>query len=640
MTDPFYFGPPELRPKRVLTELPLSERPEHVDPPNQVRPEDITRLFDGFAFEINRATALINEVEPRAKRLFVPVDPDAVQVRAALRRKIPGSNGDQIPFDLYKDLLDFRVKTARKLKIEVVSELTGDLLTDGAKIKKYLRTGQKGMSSWDEFLLTMEQFTLWFLLNQLLGTFSSVEHQEVCAAKSPPGTEIGPITLRQAIAMAAMMLILGMREDHVILAVSAPADALKIPPVDIINRARRLSQSDLHREVTEIVGASDHQIIIDYADQYVGRNPVGYEDWIAYRDLRHIREYTVTTYVHSHQYSKEYNTLLDYSFEGIHTTPIADGGNAFINGALGIPRRGTTVEYSGINDMPPAHYVALANQLAMIDKNISSIAGVLTSGFSLDLLCCVGRFLGKNDIHRLRKIRTVLQAAYNFSSAKSIQINSPGNVLDFAVYAIQQEVIAFAQRYFDKVLNDILKWTSETNDETWQDLFACPLIEDLMLQILGAIGRFRDEIFKMIDQFIGQSYTFGEGVQQRWGLIYDARRIRTLISIIDGILATIEACADLEDAFNVDDPTSTDPSENPNIYSGVPQPLVLPETVIAKFFANPNPVIRGENMRPIPPVGRIVSSGEPATINNFREICRGILPDELLAAVFKSKESA
>lgn len=640
MTDPFYSGPQQPKVERRLTELPLTQRPEHVRPPNQLTPKDVTDLFDGFAFAINRATALIQAVEPRASKLFIPVDPDATAVRAALRRKLPGSNGDQIPFSLYKDMLDFRVKTARKIKLEIASELTGDVVADAAKIKKHLRTGGKGLSSWDEFILTMEQFALWFLLNQLQGTFSSVEHQEVCVAKSPPGTETGPVMLRQAIAMAAMMLILGMREDHVMFAVRAPADAMNIPPVDIINRARRLTQSDLHREVTEIVGASDHQLIIDYADNYIIRHATDYEDWIAYRDLRHIREYTVVTYVHSHQYSTEYSTLLDYSFEGVHTVPVGSNGNPFINGALGIQRRGTTVQYTdGILDIPPEHYVALANQLAMIDRNISGIAGVLTNGFTLDLLCCVGRFLGKHDIEFLKRLRTIMQAAYNFLATKSIQVNSPANVMDFVVAAIQQSMIAFAQRYFQKIAKDVLKWASKTDDKTWESLFVCPLIEDLVIQALNAIAQFQAEIYRMIEQFIGQSFGFNDGVYTRWGHMYDAKRVKTIIAIIDGLIASIEACANLENG-GIPETEPQNPGENPAVYAGIPQPLVLDSTIQAKFFSNPNPIARKENERPIPAVGRIEAPGDVTSTRNFREICRGIIPDEFIASILRSQESA
>lgn len=638
MNDPFYSGPKAPKVERRLVEAPLESRPTDQDADKgKITQKKVTALYDAFGYEINRATALIRAVEPRAKKLVIPVDADAVGVRAAIRRKMEGASGVEIPFDLYKDMLDWRVKTARKMKFEVVSELTGDTLTDATKIKKYLKTGGRGLSQWEEFLLSMEQFALWFLLNQLLGQFSCVEHQEVCAAKNPPATEVGPVQMRHAIAIAAMMLIMGMQEDHVMRAVQAPADALKIPSVDIINRARALTKTDLHRELNEIVGASDPQLIIDYCDNYIARHPIGYEDWMAYRDLRNIREYTVTTYIHGHQFSKEYSTLLDYSFEGQHTTPLPSGPG--LGGFLGVPGRRAVVQYADTTtDMPPEHYVALTNQLSDVDRNISMIAGVLTNGYALELLCCVGRFLGREDIERLKRMRTILQVAYNFQTNGIAALADPANVMDFVVTAVQQALLAFAERYFDKVAKDMLGWVGSTDEHTWQDLFACPLIEDLVLQVLGAVSRLRDQIFELIRQFTGRAFSFGDNVYKRWGMVYDARRLKTIMAIIDRLLAAIEACANLDRGGGDGGENDPNPGEDPTVYDGVPQPLKLPPEVIQKFFPNPNPVVRPDGLRPVPPVGRIQTPGDPSDTRNFREICRGILPDELLEAVLKQRE--
>jgi len=635
--DAFYAGPSEPKPERQLRELPLSQRPADSAPPEGiVTQQQVTDAFDALGYQINRATALIRSVEPRAKKLFIPVDRDATNVRQALRRRYEGSTGDQISFDMYKDMLDLRVKLARKMKFEIVGELTGDVLSDGVRIKRFMKTGGKGLSSWDEFLLGLEQFALWMLLNQLLGNFSSAEHQECTAAKEPPGTETGPIQMRQAIAIAAMMLILGLQEDHVMFAVQQPADALGVPPIDIINRARRLTKTDLHRELVDVIGASDPQAIIDYCDTYVANHPTGYEDWLAYRDLRIIRETSIITYYHAHQYSKEYSTLLDFTSESQHTTPLPSLG---VSGILGVGPRATVAQVNPAEiAMSQNHFDAIVNQIAGIDRSLSSIAGVLTSGFTLDVLCCIGRFLGKEDIARLRRLRSVLAVAQNLiNKGVSLTLATPMNVLDIVVSALQQELITFVERYFDKVGNDVIGWVGGTDSQTWDDLFACPLIEDLLVNVVGAIGKLQDRLFHLVREFTGRAYDLHDGVYRRWGTMYDARRLQAIISILDRLISAIEACA-TDDAPGGDG-TGNDPNpgDDPTVYDGVPKPLQLPPEVIEKFFRNPNPVLRAEGSRPIPPVGTISGPGDAVPAKNFRDICRGILTDELLDSIAKAR---
>ena len=636
--DPFYDGPQTPKPERQLRELPLSQRPEATGPTGVVTGAQVRDVFDALGYEINRATALINAVEPRAKKLFIPVDRDATNVRQAIRRRVPGSTGDQIPFALYKDMLDLKVKLARSMKFEIVGELTGDILSDGVKIKRFMKTGGKGLSSWEEFLLSREQFGLWMLLNQLLGNFSCVEHQEVCAAKNPPGTETGPVTMRHAIAIAAMMLILGLQEDHVMFAVQQPADALGVPPVDIINRARRLVQTDLHRELTETIGASDPQAIIDYCDNYIARNPIGYEDWFAYRDLRQIREYAVITYYHAHQYSKEYSTLLDFTSVAKHTTPSPSLG---FSGLLGVGPRAVVENVDPANTiaLPQFHYDAMVNQVAGIDRSLASIAGVLTSWYSLDALCCIGRFLGNEDVKRLKRLRSVLAIAQSvITNGLAANVNDPGTVMDMIISALEQELITFLERYFDKVATDVIDFMGETDSDTWNDLFNCPLIEDLLVYIVNAIQKFQEKLFSYVRNFANKTFGFHDRIYRRWGELYDARRLQTIISILDRLIAAIEVCADLEEPG--DDGGGTEqpnPGDDPGVYTGVPQPLVLPPDVIQKFFRNPAPVLRPDGARPIPPVGQGGNLGDPVSTKNFRDICRGILPDELLDAIAKGR---
>jgi hypothetical protein len=633
--NPFYKGPSAPKPRRTLEEAPLSERPQHAsENTTQVQSEDLRKLFDAFGFQINRATALLRELAPRVSKLSIPVDVNATAVRAAVRRRLQGTDGSSIPFSLYKDMIDYRVKTARKITHEIAGELTGNALADAQVIRKYMKSGGRGYSAWEEFLLSMEPFLLWMLFTQLQGQFTCVEHQECTVAKEPPGTEVGPTQMRNAIAVAAMMLIMGLQEQHVLFAVQQPAGNLGIPPVELINRARKLLDTDLHREVNQIVGASDPELIIAYCDEYIGRHTEAYLEWIAYRDVLHTRERTTTIYIRSHQYSKEYSTLVDYAFESVHETPIA--GTGLFGGA-----GRTSVQYVGMEpiNVSTQQFGAFVNELKAVDRTLSSIAGVLTSGFGEDLLCCVARFLGAEDVKRLRKIRHVLRVARGFM-ANGLNMADPFSILDMALDQIQQQVMALVGRYFDQFGRDILSWVGDTDGTDWDSLFNCPLIEDLIVTALGAVRGLQDRIMEMVQQFMGRTFGFHNRIYSRWGNALDLRRVDTLLAILEGLISDIERCARLGDGDGTTPTPAPNPGENPSVWSGVPRPLNLPPEVVQKFFGNTNPVLRQPGQRPIPPVGTIISaSNVQASGRNFQDICRGILPDELIASIERKRSA-
>lgn len=621
--DPFYKGPAEPTPTRRLEEAPLSERPQHTDTSQQITQEDLAGLFDGYAHQINRATALIQAVLPRAQKLSIPVDVNATALRAAVRRRLQGSDGSSIPFDLYKDMVDFRIQSARKITYQISGELTGNVLGDANVIRKHMKSGGKGLSPWEDFILSMQPFLLWMMFTQLQGQFTCVEHREACAAKDPLGTETVPTQLRYAISIAAMMLILGLQEEHVLFAVQQPAGNLGIPPIDIINRARKMVKTDLHREMTEMLGANDHELIIAYCDEYIARNSDGYMDWLAYRDLLHTRERASVIYIHGHQYSQEYSTLLDYGYESKHTTPVARSGSVVLPGA--------SPQYVS---MGADGFGAFINELKGVDRTLSSIAGVLTSGFGEDLLCCLARFLGAEDVKRLKRIEHVLRVARAIAT-NGINIADPFSILDAALHQIEQQIMALIGRYFDQFGSDILGWIGKTSGGTWDTLFNCPLIEDLLANALSAVGSVRSRIYELAQQFMSKTFDFHHRIYTRWGSMYDLRRLDILLAILIGLIQEIERCATLGGPGDGTTPTpAPNPGENPTVWSGVPKPLILSPEVVHKFFSNPLPVRRDAGLRPIPPVGTIVtSSNTQASGRNFQEICKGILPDELIAAV-------
>ena len=109
MTKPFNNRPEEPELRRRLREVPFQQR---VAEGRAVDEEDITEadlrdLFDGFAYQTNRATALLREIEPKLAKMSIPILPDAIDVKNAVRRRMKiRHDPTEIPFDLYKNMFD------------------------------------------------------------------------------------------------------------------------------------------------------------------------------------------------------------------------------------------------------------------------------------------------------------------------------------------------------------------------------------------------------------------------------------------------------------------------------------------------------------------------------------------------------
>jgi hypothetical protein len=623
--DPFYTGPKDPIRQRELREdpLPAPERLSEETINVQIVPEDVKVLFDGFGTQINRATALLIEVTKLAEKLTVPVDADAVQLRAAVRRRDPNSDGSVITFDLYKDMVEFTIKSGRGLSFEVIGEFSGELQTDANKINRHIKSGGKGLSSWEEFLLYADQWLILFMLNRLIDLFQTHEHKECTVAKDPPGVEDPPLQLRMALATAAIMLILGMQEKDVVLASTMAGDALNIPPTDLINRAKRLEKTDLDRALTEMVGASDHILITRYVETYIGQHPEGYESWFAYTDLKRLREDAKTTYVYAREYSAEHRMLMDYSYSSKHTQPTP----GFFGQLAGVQ-----VVMTG------SHYQVLTSKLAGIDLGITAIASTMTSQFAMDVLCCLARFFGRQGLKTLKKIRALLAVMANGMAGNlNLMLMEPWGVLDWVVSAVLQGAVHFVEGIFSKAIAGVSDWVDLRRPEQWEALYQCPLIADLLDFIIRAIARLRNIMFNMVNRYIGNVNWKYQGMFRRWGTIYENRRLRTIVGILDRVIQTIEICSDVKgDGSDVIPPF--DPGDDPTLEELSPPRLALPAEVVDQFFKNDTAFVpRGDGLRPFPPVNKTFTSADDSeSVQNFRELCHGILPDSLIAAVNRS----
>lgn len=625
MTDPFAGAPADPTTERELVESVAPKPVQTQEQKDQLGPSDdqLKTLFDGFVYQINRATALLKTVEPEAQKLSVPVDIDAVQVREAIRRRAPGNDGSTIPFDLYKDMIEFYIQSGRKVSFEILGELTGDIGTDAQKIKKYVKSGGKGLSAMEEFLLYADKWLILFMLNRLIGQMQGQEHRECTAPKTPQGTEEGPIGVREQLAAAALMLILGLEDKHVIFATQM-INGDRPPPVDFIHKARATKMDELGRAFIEAQGAQDHVLITGYADNYISRHPIGYESWMAYRDLKNMREDAAITYVHAREYSKDHQLLMDYEYKGKHTDP----GVGFFGRLAGVQVMTTP--------MTAVHYNALATKLIGLDVGTSSIAQVLTSGIGADIICCLARFLSRQDVKRLKKIRHMLAVA---DAAMGGGLNSqmdPLSLMDYITQALIQQAVTYVERIFDQAVLDVQDWFLAKDSKDWDALYECPLIMDLIDLVMQAIHRLKAIIHNMISKYLGNITANYQGIFRRWGSLYDMRRGGTILSVLDAIIANIEMCADFRDKpGDGGDSVPPDPADDPGLTNLGPKPLHLPADVVERFFkTNQKPIPRGPGFRPIPPLGTVLTSTDMNDTNrNFRELCHGIIPDALLDAV-------
>lgn len=594
--------------------------------------EEVEALFNRTAFVANKANILVKAIEEAADKYFIPVGGEELEVRAAVSRKSADSkDGSKISFDLFKDAVKFCLQVKKDMEQNVVLSqqiTTGSVLQ--RRIKKIrarasllVQTGTEPDDNMLEMLLS-QFITLW-IAHELMKPFEAMtDHLQLAQTwveKESGGSE-AQIAMAILIGLAMQLLIMGLNDDAMEYYLDKAAGG-KFPSgftaKDLVAKARGLEPMQVHRYAELNAGLNDYEVILRYAFDFLGATiDPGYDMWTSYVDVINMRSvaqnmwvqaphYSVSHAIVSQQFTKGKKNPRNWDKQPKGSRIVAfNGGHGAESSALD---KGTfnifDVNNSGSDlfeilfkshiadslvPMSPASFAARKQAIEGLNDNLDLIAQVLSSDFAIRVACCLGRFLGKLDPSVLKSIKALLEGllrAYRFDFGQVLK-----SLLDSLVSPNFEEVLAMlAMQQIDEIFGKLIDKVVGLFGEDMLALQCCPLVGEMIDQVLSGILRLEAELKGAVKIFLGkllESISTGKkNIELRFEQRYEERTIRKMILILDAVINAanaFEACGEenklyspLPDAIRADITLPTiriDENEKTNYFtSALPRQL-------------------------------------------------------------------
>lgn len=601
---------------RVLTEI-SRVRSSLSTAPSPILMEE---HFNKTSKVANKANALAEAISVAASKYFIPVDSNALDVVAAVKRKSADSpDGLRISFDLFKDAVECMQRQRKATEEEIVLsariEPASVLEKRIRKLRARISLEMSGDEPDDDLLeMLVSQFILLFLAHELMRPFEELLAHlplaQTWVEKSQGSSEV-QILISTLIGLAIQLIIMQVNDDlmETYLA-QAAGDSLPkgITTKDIISQARSLNQIRSIDLATQLSGINDYETILRYATDFLEKTTdPGYEMWTAYVDVVQMRYVAQSMWVYAPFYSvphalyaesktiRRINRKVDNSSER---------NRLLVEKAL----------LEGLFPMANASYLAREDVLDKLDDNLNLIAQVLSSDFVMEVACCLGRVLGKVPVGSLKAMRSLLYGllrAYAFDLSNIMQA-----IYSHLISPNFQEIIALsAMHEIDKIFDKIVSKVLGLFDNQIEALLCCQLIGELIKGILDIIQRLESELKGAIKIFVNQLVqSLGIGsmpIQRRYEVQYDQRIIRKMIMIIDAIIRAAENM----DACSKDSMSPMDES----LRSAIALPVIeINEDVRTNYFttALPRELSSGKFL---PNIGEKIESLLARAINNAEE---------------------
>lgn len=600
MTDLLTQTPIDIHRERILTEVRRIKRL----PSEAPQPQELEQLFNRAAFLSNKANHLARAIANEARKYFIPVHEESIDVRAAVRRKGDSEDGSQISFDLFKDATEAMQRMKKESEETVILSRSIEPASVLQKRIRKIRARVSLMTSFgsepddDELELLISQFLILYIAHTLMKPFESItEHlplSQTLVPKTPGGPET-EIAISLLIGIAMQLLIMGLNDDIMETYLDEAAGEsypLGWTAKDVIAQARNLEQSKLQQLAEKQAGLNDYELILAYSFDFLSRNiEPGYEMWTSYVDTVQLRYTAQSLWVHAPHYSVPHalNTARfsrkrrrnlaarQESLQRQRDDAYSDRVDLELQQAIA----------NGLVPMAPSTYITRLDVLDQVDDNLNLIAQVLSSDFAVEIACCLGRVLGELDPKVLRVLRAFLDGLLR-SYAFDLE-NVLGAIYSHLVSPDFAEIIALEachqiDRIFDKLIEEVLGLFGDNIEP----LLCCPLIGELISAILQSIVRLEAELEGAVRIFAGklvQSLGIGSlNIKARHETAYDTRIIRKMILIIDSLIRaaeSLDACSE-SGLF-------TDPLPQP-IRDNIRLPTIkIDEDAKTNYFANAFP---------------------------------------------------
>jgi len=490
------FDKPDLAYKRDR-EIQVFLRDENTLVPDEVPETDPIAEFDGIKELIERAGAIVEDLEKAGAAFGVPIEEDYNEVRASHQRL--SGDGRFITFAEFRAAVDERSKGKADL---FKSAPTGNPFVDSrrvdrARLKRHIAPDKVGDNLFAQLLSFGSQgFILW-AINGLLGAWKAPDTAKAVAGKIPPATELPAIFQQIVSSMIMMRFVNGVSEAAAEAVVGADFVTAGIDIKRAVGEAYRAPPPD--SKSYEVYRASlakaDHEIVLehclDYAAEHIGE---GFEAWWAYLGAREIHE----------------ESLRDYE-----------------NGA---PYRAGEIKIS--DPVKETLQARVAGGHQTLDK----IGGGLGRTLRPHETCCLLRSVATYDLDFLESLQAIIRLA---SSIYSQQIreswswylqlaNHPWNV-------ISRQMMRGIDLIFDQMVDKISKGFG-IGEPLEGILRECTPMEELidtavlMLEYLER--QFKEITSTVIDDLNEQTVSLGAG----WDVTWQLRRGKELLRAIDALI--------------------------------------------------------------------------------------------------------
>lgn len=502
---------------------------------NQSEFQEPDPLIDGSIAPDEDTEELIQDVEKvegKAKRLFdaaaavcrkkkVPVIERASEIKEAVNRLDPESDGSTISFELY---MQAKERSNRQLDDDEVLKFAGDL-TGTVIVDAGVNLNKKDSDSIPS-LNAVKHFALLYLANQLLAGPLSNETQKQTSAKEPKGAE-SPGMFSSWIVTLGLMSAMhsedgkkGLKSIHASMEQLFETAAELDIPSHIMNEIDSVdnyaSQIKPARElVTDHLKDSDWAKMEQYADDWLANTEEpGYEDWFIA------------------SLAKETGRAMHMSGNELHKWADAAtlGGLSYNKNKAGL-------------DLPNDTYKYHRCKTNHANLRLDMLAAALHSNYSADMVCCLILFLGSDniDLNALKALRTFLGLllkglSLDLGKLHAKMMSSYRKALG---KALLEPIFHDLRKLFAKVGKDIQKWLASDEDK-WKKLFACTPIDEMFTYLLKALKNLEKILFKLIKQMWDDTKFKGNIGKLTVGSIADKKRLTQFIAILNGVIKAVE----------------------------------------------------------------------------------------------------
>lgn len=448
------------RPRRLLGDGRSAPLPEAPPKPE----EEASEVFLELETTRGKADDLLASIKRALLTLSVPVREEDSDVRAAVERKDPPSQGRFITFELYERALEFEADSFELEPGELAPLLTGHRYTDAKHLQALSVSKGTKLSAKDVALMLSQIMHLYVLQLMQMG-FQAMESEKQTATKIiPPASEVPSATSSMVLSIAFQ---LAYSANHLaqmfdVLKESA-GNALKPSQVNLdgaFAEAKKLKLPELRALSLALRSKDpeDYELIRDYARAFVLRTrKVGYEPWLLADDVFQMRQ----------NLRRSLKQRSRYLGRGV---PLSEDAARLL--------RYRSSRYS---------------------KALDHLGTALTETDPPSGTLCSIQWLGRLDPRPLDLLRATLEFLLE-SKATGLGTQLPRPELSFGG-PLMEEIAHDLLEMMAKVSKKLLCWFKK-DPEIWALLEHCPQISEMLDASIHGMDLLEAQVFQMLDSHV------------------------------------------------------------------------------------------------------------------------------------------